>query len=145
MRSRCVSRAGVCVLLAMMLMAVFFVAKDGRGFAGYYNLGEATEQGEQVQGTLRVRGFNYSGADVKQAMVVLHHPAGLNVYSVSKPIRLLPALKDAKVAQQVTVPRHVYELWQKGGTPDVSIVYQDAQGTRIEKSVQVAPRPTAYF
>ena len=145
MRSRCVSRAGVCILLAMLLSTVLGFAKDGRDFAGYYNVADATEQGDQVQLTLRVRIFNYSGQDLRQALVVLHQPAHPGVYGVSKPIKLLPTLKDAKVSQQVLVPRHLYEQWQKGQAPDMSIVYVDAHGTRWEKSIQVAPRPVSYF
>jgi len=145
MQSRCVSRAGVCALLAMLLSSFLSFAKDGRDFAGYYNVADATEQGDQVQVTLRVRVFNYSGQDIRQALVVLHQPAGLGIYGVIKPIKMLPALKDGKVSEQVTIPRHVYEQWQKGDSPEISLVYHDAQGTRWEKSIQVAPRPVSYF
>jgi len=145
MQSRRISCAGVCVLLAMLLSTVLGFAKDGRDFAGYYNVADATEQGDQVQLTLRVRIFNYSSQDLRQALVVLHQPANPGVLGVSKPIKSLPALKDAKVNQQVLVPRHVYEQWQKGQAPEVSIVYVDEHGTRWEKSIQVAPRPVSYF
>jgi len=145
MRSRCVSRAGVCLLLAMLFSSVLAVAVDGRDFAGYYNVGDAADQGNQVQLTLRVRVFNYSGQDLRQALVVLHQPASTGIYAVSKPIKLLPALKDGKVSEQVTVPKHVYEQWQKGNAPELSIVYVDGHGTRWEKSIQVAPRPVSYF
>jgi|SRR5579862_914141 hypothetical protein len=145
MRSRCVSRAGVCVLLAMLLSTVLGFAKDGRDFAGYYNVADAVEQGNQVQLTLRVRVFNYSGQDLKGAVVVLHQAAAPGVFGVSKPIKLLPSQKDARVNEQVLIPRHVYEQWQKGLAPEVSIVYLDAHGTRWEKSIQVAPRPVNYF
>lgn len=145
MQSRRISRAGVCVLLAMLLSTVLGFATDGRDFAGYYNIADATEQGDQVQLTLRVRIFNHSSQDLRQALVVLHQPANPGVLGVSKPIKLLPTLKDAKVNQQVLVPRHVYEQWQKGQAPEVSIVYVDEHGTRWEKSIQLAPRPVSYF
>jgi hypothetical protein len=135
----------VCALLAVLFSTVLALAVDGRDFAGYYNVADASDQGSLVQLTLRVRVFNYSGQDLRQAVVVLHHPAGTGIYGVCKPIKLLPALKDGKISEQVTVPKHVYEQWQKGNAPEVSIVYVDAQGTRWEKNIQVAPRPVSYF
>ncbi len=46
-------------------------AKDGRDFSGYYSLTNVTEKGGQVEFTLALQLFNYSGADLKQAVVTV--------------------------------------------------------------------------
>ena len=72
------SRAGMFALFALtMLITGPAGAKDGRDFAGYYSLTNAAEKGGAVELTLALQLFNYSGADLKQAVVTVResHPS----------------------------------------------------------------------
>ena len=145
MRSTTFARAAACLSVIVLLANVTSFARDGRDFAGYYSVGNVTQQGELVQLTLNLQVFNYSAVDVKQAVIKLHESgAGLAVHGAFQPIKLFANNRDVKLRQQFTVPRHEYERWQNGVQPSLFIVYQDAAGRRWERTIEVAPRPAPF-
>jgi hypothetical protein len=87
--------------------------------------------------TLQVHLFNYSDADLKQAVVTLHasHPAP--TLAQFQPVKLWRNRGEVKLAQQVVVPRREFESWQKGSQPALFVVYHDANGQRWERFAQV--------
>jgi len=145
MRSATFSRGMACLFVVVLLANVASFAKDGREFAGYYSLGNVIQDGELVHLTLNLQVFNYSAADVKQAVIRLHESgAGLTVHGAFQPIKLLANNRDVKLKQQFVVPRHEYERWQNGVQPSLFIVYQDAAGQRWERTIEVTPRPAPF-
>ena len=145
MRSTICARALGCLFVTVLLANVVSFAANGRDFAGFYSVGNVTQQGELVQFTLNLQVFNYSAADVKQAVIKLHESgAGLTVHGTFQPIKLLANNRDVKLRQQFTVPLHEYERWQHGVQPSLFIVYQDAAGHRWERTIEVSSRPAPF-
>jgi hypothetical protein len=69
------------------LSAITLVAKNGRDFAGFYSLDKIVDQGGQVSGTLTFRLYNYSGTDLKQAMVTVREsPPGSRTLASYSPV-----------------------------------------------------------
>jgi hypothetical protein len=139
-------QAALPALLGLLLTASVGMAKDGRDFAGHYSIGGVSEQGDQVQLTLSLQLFNYSGADVKGATITLC-PAGPNVDVLARfaPVSLWRTRTGAKLSQQVTIPRHEYDMLMEGTQPNLRIVYTDAHGQTWEKTAQLSPRPAGLF
>lgn len=139
--SRALKTSALVLVAALLLLPVAGLAKDGRDFAGEYNVSNFVEQGDQMVFTLQVHLFNYSDADLKQAVVTLRasHPAP--ALAKFQPVKLWRNRGEVKLAQQVVVPRHEFELWQKGTQPALFVVYNDAKGQRWERFAQVTSRP----
>jgi hypothetical protein len=141
MRSMRFSRACISALFATLLLTtVTAFAKDGRDFAGSYNLSNAQEQGDQMRVTLNFQVQNLSNADVKNAVLTLRQNTGTVLVGETKPIKLLRDRGVAIVSRRFTVSRIEYEHWLQGSQPAVFIVYHDAKGTRWERYVQLASR-----
>jgi hypothetical protein len=126
---------------AVLLLPTAGLAKNGRDFAGVYNVSNVVEQGDQIVLTLQVRLFNYSDVDLKQAVVTLRvsHPAPLR--SQFQPVKLWRNRTEVKLAQQVVIPRREFELWRRGTQPSLFVVYNDAKGQRWERFAQLSQRP----
>jgi hypothetical protein len=129
------------LVTALLLLPIAGLAKDGRDFAGFYNVSNVVEQGDQMVLTFQVHLFNYSDADLKQAVVTLRasHPAP--ALAQFKPVKLWRNRTEVKLSQQLVIPRHELELWQKGTQPALFVVYHDANGQRWERFAQVSSRP----
>ena len=141
------SRAGsVAVFASLLLATIAAVAKDGRDFAGFYSLTDVHEQGEQVQVTLGLQIFNYSGADLRQAVVTVRqsHP-GIAVLGTSAPIELWRANARVIVKQDVTLSRDEFERWSGHSQPAVFVVYRDASGQERQAWTQLSQRPAVPF
>jgi hypothetical protein len=138
------SAAGV---LALFASAVIFTApaaaKDGRDFAGYYSLTNVTENGGQVEFTLALHLFNYSGADLKQAVVTVRSaPFGPGILSNFAPIKLWLSGRDVVVSQPIAIPREDFRRWSFRTPPAVFIGYRDEDGHAYRRPVQLSRRPT---
>jgi hypothetical protein len=134
------SRACVAALYATLLLTtVNALAKDGRDFAGFYNLAHPKIQGDHVRLTLNLQVHNNGKADVRHAVISLRQNTGLDLVGVSKPIVLLRSHDHVNLSQQFTVSRREYESWHQGSQPAVSIIYR-AMGKSWERSIQLAPK-----
>ncbi len=141
MRSMRFVRVCLAALLATLLLTtVTAFAKDGRDFAGSYNLSNPREQGDLMRVTLNFQVQNLSDADVKNAVITLRQNTGTVLAGETKPIKLLRDRGTVKVSQRFIVSRIEYEHWLQGSQPTVFIVYHDAKGTRWERYVQLASR-----
>ena len=129
------------LVTAVLLLPIAGLAKEGRDFAGFYNVSNVVEQGDQMVFTLQVNLFNHSDADLKQAVVTLRasHPAA--ALAQFQPVKLWRNHGEVKLSQQVVIPRHEFELWKKGTQPALFVVYHDANGQRWERFAQVSNRP----
>lgn len=135
-------------LRAAALAAIVFTAaaKDGRDFAGFYSLTDVSEQGDQIQVTLDIQLFNYSGADLKQTNV--------SVYPSRNPMEPLHSFSPVSIwrsrgyvvlKQTLLVSREQFEEWASGTQPNLAIVYTDASGEARERSAQLSRRPQIPF
>ncbi|MGD0360890.1 MAG: hypothetical protein ABSC93_08475 [Bryobacteraceae bacterium] len=136
------SRAG---MLALFALSTLFTgparAKDGRDFAGYYSLTDAAEKGGAVELTLALQLFNYSGADLKQAVVTVRSSPSPGVLGSFAPIKVWRSGSDVVIRQQMTVPRDVFERWSPRNQPVVFIGYSDENGQAFERPAQLSRRP----
>jgi hypothetical protein len=140
-----ISRFSWAMWIVVSLLISFSVtpmlAKDGRDFAGFYNVSNVVEQGDQIMVTLRVQVFNNSDADVKQAVLTLRqNPGG--------PLGTFPSVQlwrnhgEVRRTQQFVVPKHEFESWHRGGgQPAVMVVTYDENGQRHDRYVQLSTRP----
>ena len=139
----CLSRVYICVLLAMLVLTtVVGFGKDGRNFGGHYNITDVTQVGDRVQVTLSLQIFNYSGEELKQAVVTLResHPAS-GVIDTFDPIPAWRSEKSITLRRQVTITRDEYRRWTTKGQPNVFVIYRDADGRQFEWTAQLSLRP----
>ena len=135
-----VSRARFGILACLILLALSTAsAKDGRDFAGFYEVSEVVEFVEEFQVTLTVRVFNYSGAEVNNATVMLGDSFlhGEPYGSFITP-GYFQARESVRLSDRFTIPRREYEGWQEGRTPRLTIDYMDANGNTIHRPIELA-------
>jgi hypothetical protein len=143
MQSTSSSRAGV---LALFALSILFTgpagAKDGRDFAGHYSLTNVTEKSGEVELTLTLQLFNYSGADLKQAVVTVRaaHPVP-GILASFAPIKLWRSGRDVVVSQQLTIARGEYQRWSARTQPSVFVGYSGADGHAIQGWAQLGRLP----
>jgi hypothetical protein len=143
MRLTSFSRAGITALFALpMLFTGPAGAKDGRDFAGHYALTNVTATGGQVELTLALQLFNYSGADLKQAVVTIRsaHPVP-GVLASFAPIKLWRSGSGVVVRQQITITRDVFERWSGRTQPTVLVGYSDQDGHAYQRTAQLSRSP----
>ncbi len=135
------SRAGFGILALVVLMAASLSpAKDGRDFAGFYELGEVTDLGEFVRVPLTVRVFNYSDADVVGAKITLEDSLlpGEDLGSFAQIVNIRDR-ESARVSDSFLVPRREYDRWQQGVPPHLRIEYKDANENQQRHMVGLVP------
>ncbi len=113
------------------------LAENGRDFAGFYEVANVVDWGEDVSLTLRLRVFNYSGADVTDAVVLLNDPlffdqvyADLGVIDVAYRDQVL-------VSNEVTLPFDEYDRWREGHIPQISVEYLTIDGNPAWRPVEL--------
>lgn len=139
MRMDKISKTATAVLLATMSFATGAArAANGRDFAGYFSLNEATVQGEAVELKLTLHLMNYSGADVDDATVAIYqsHPNS-QLLATLGPIAHWGSGRDIVLARTLMVPADEFQKWRGRNQPALFIV--DRQERR--RWVQVTRRP----
>ena len=137
------TRYFVAALAAMLSATAAAPAKDGRDFAGFYSLTNATRQADQVRVTVTMQLFNYSGADLTQASVIVRETSpGDRVLGSYAPIELWHNGADLKVAMHILVPLQEYARWGGRLQPAVLVINHDDQGREWQRTVQVSRRAT---
>jgi len=126
-------RISVVVLLALALSAFAAPAND---FSGTYTLGAAAAAGKDVQLTIMLTVANNTSSSVSNATISLHEPkAGRIVYGQLTGLSLA-AGASMQVSGSFRVPQGLYESWQKGSSPAMSVTYNDAQGNPVQAFIQ---------
>lgn len=133
-------------MLALLALTVLSTgpisAKDGRDFAGYYSLTNVSESGSQVQFTLSLQLFNYSGADLQNAAITVQsgepRPDLLGSFP---PIKVWRNGSDVIVSRQITVARYLFERWSSRLTPAVFIAPGGENGYAHRRPAQLSRRP----
>jgi hypothetical protein len=134
----------VCVSAALVLLAsLAATAKDGRDFAGYFDVSDVHEQGELVQITLHLQLFNNGEGDVRNAIVALMESGpAVNLRGSFPPVRLWKRQQPIRMNQQFTVTRREFGEWMSGpAQPNLLIMFQDAKGQSWQRGAQMSRRP----
>jgi hypothetical protein len=121
------------VLLAFALSA--FAASSG-DFSGAYTLGAPAAAGKDVQITIMLNVANNTSSSIANATISLHEPnAGRVIYGRLAGLALA-AGSSTHVSGSFRVPQGLYESWQKGSSPAMSVTYSDAQGNPVQAFIQ---------
>lgn len=123
----------LCVILTALTLAAFAAGSD---FSGSYNLGTPSAAGDDVQITISLAVSNNTGANVRNAVIALHDPrAGRVTYGQLTGLSL-PAGERTEMNGSFTVPRALYESWQKGSSPAMSVSFTDAKGNAVRTFIE---------
>ncbi len=116
-------------------------AKDGRDFAGFYDLASITDLGDQVRFDFKLQVFNYSGTDLSNATITLRDslPPG-SVYATFGNVSMA-SNESVTQSQTVTVPKREYEQWRQGAQPNVIIWFRDSTNQNREQPVELLRQP----
>lgn len=133
---------GVAVVSAVLglLVALGAAAANGRDFAGFYQLGDIVDLGDQVSVPMNVQIYNYSGADVIAGQIVLEDslPPGDDLGSFAAAVDI-PDRGSVSASDTFTVPRAEYDRWQAGSSPRLRLDYTDAAGETHRAPVELVP------
>src|SRR6476619_1571771 len=122
------------VLLALALSA--FAAPAASDFSGTYTLGAAAAAGKDVQLTIMLTVANNTSSSIGNATISLHEPqAGRFVYGQLSGLSLT-AGSSTQVSGSFRVPQALYQSWQKGSSPAMSVTFSDAHGNPVQSSIQ---------
>ncbi len=116
------------------------LAADGRDFAGFYRYEKTADLPSGMkQVTLSLRLFNYSGADLTGAALVLENrlPLGATLGSVGGVS--IDDGADAVVSGSFTVPDAEFQRWRSGGAPQFVLEYFDDEGDKVQRPVELIP------
>jgi len=117
----------VCMFLVLTaFLATVAHAVVSSGFAASYSLGAPVASGADVQITISLAVTNNNSFDVSNASITLHDPRAARVTYGSLNGLALPAGAATPVSGSFKVPRQLYESWQKGSSPAMSVSFTDA-------------------
>ncbi len=133
-------KAAMLALFAL-LVSPLALAANGRDFAGFYQYANVGEMGTQEQVTLSVRVFNYSGADIADARLILQDPLLRATYGGFIRVSIQNG-GSAPVSGNFTIPIAEYERWQVGSVPHLWIEFTDAAGNSVRRPVELVPGRT---
>jgi hypothetical protein len=126
-------RISAVLLLALTLSAFAAPASD---FSGTYTLGAAAAAGKDVQLTIMLTVANNTSSSIGNATISLHEPqAGRVIYGQLTGLSLA-AGHSTQVNGSFRIPQGLYESWQKGSSPAMSVTYSDAQGNPVQTFIQ---------
>ena len=121
---------------ALLVFALSAFAASSNGFSGTYTLGVPAAGGKDVQVTIMLNVVNNTSSSIANAAISLHEPnAGRVIYGQLTGLSLA-AGSSTHVSGSFRVPRGLYESWQKGSSPAMSVTYSDAQGNPVQEFIQ---------
>jgi hypothetical protein len=122
--------------VALLALALGAFAASESDFSGTYTLGAAAASGKDVQLTIMLNVANNTSSSISNAAISLHEPnAGRVVYGWIAGLALA-AGSSTQVSGSFRVPHGLYESWQKGSSPAMSITYNDPQGNPVQQFIQ---------
>ena len=124
----------LCVILAAVVLTAN--AAPAGDFTGVFTLGAPSAAGENVQVNISLTITNNTGSDVRNAVLALHEPKAARVIYGQLTGLALPAGSGAQVNGFFTVPRGLYESWQKGSSPAMSVSFTDAKGNPVRTFIE---------
>jgi hypothetical protein len=151
--SRFVAIAAACAISMLAFQAAHvFAGRNTSNFGGDYKVIKVSEQGENVEVKLSMVVINNSGADVKDASILLRstlHPMpepSLAWEKQETPIKIAVLhFNEHKIVPPIvatfTIPKAEFERWTQRGTGAASftIDYVDASGEQRHERLDLAP------
>lgn len=120
-------------------------ATDGRDFAGFYEVTNATDLGNgQVEITFAVRVFNYADYDITSATVNLCDSSVPDVVYGTFPSVSLAQGQNLRLQGTFNIPQNEYDSWQQteaGGGPNLWIEFTDAGGNPVKLRIELVSAP----
>ncbi len=131
-----------CLILLTAVSVALCSGKNGRDFAGTFQIQNSVELGGMVQATLLLRVFNYSALDVHEATLTLVdsvHPHGAlgSMAGVS-----IPPRRNTQLKAEFTVPEREFQKWRNGSAPRLVLELPDAKGVKVRRPVELILGPT---
>jgi len=121
---------------ALLAFALSAFAASESDFSGTYTLGVPAPAGKDVQITIMLNVANNTSSSISNATISLHEPnAGRFIYGQLTGVSLA-AGSSTHVNGSFRVPHGLYESWQKGSSPAMSVAYNDAQGNPVQTFIQ---------
>jgi hypothetical protein len=121
---------------ALLAFALSAFAASASDFSGTYTLGAPAATGKDVQLTIMLNVANNTSSSISNATILLHEPnAGRVVYGELAGLSLA-AGKSTQVTGSFRVPQALYQTWQKGSSPAMSVTYSDAHGNPVQAFIQ---------
>ncbi len=124
------------LLLAASLTGILPAAALAGGFSGSYSLGAPAASGPDVEITISLAVTNNTSVDVGNASIALHDPRAARVTYGSLDGLALRAGAATQVNGSFKVPRQLYESWQKGSSPAMSVSFTDAKGNPVQMFIE---------
>lgn len=125
----------VCMFAVIAAFLAMAAHADG-GFTASYSLGAPAAAGEDVQVTISLAVTNNTSSDVNNASITLHDPRAARVTYGSLNGLALPAGAATQVSGSFKVPRQLYESWQKGSSPSMSVSFTDANRKPVQMFIE---------
>ena len=123
----------LAVITLSLVLSAFGAAGD---FTGTYSLGAPSLAGNDVQLTIMFNVANNTSSAVTNATVALHEPkAGRIIYGQVAGVSLSPG-HSTHISGSFRVPHALYDSWQRGSSPAMSVSYNDANGNPVQTFVQ---------
>ena len=131
----------VCCCLLFLAPAPA-LAQEGNEFAGAYDLSGVSATSDSYLVTLDLEFKNYGVSDVNYGTLTLEDSllseGGYLTYpAVYLPAVYLPAGSRVRLTWNVVVPAHLYQEWQKGLPPHLSLQYQAADGNSYSRRISL--------
>jgi hypothetical protein len=121
--------------MVLSVVMTAFPAPAG-DFTGTYTLGAPGAAGKDVQVTILLSLANNTSSSIGNATISLHEPkAGRVIYGKLSGLSLA-AGASTPVSGSFRIPRPLYDSWQKGSSPAISVSYNDAQGNPVQSFIQ---------
>ena len=122
--------------VALLTLGLSAFAVSASDFTGKYTLGAPAAAGNDVQITIMLTVANNTSSNISNATIELHEPrAGRIVYGKLAGVSLA-AGAGTQVNGSFRVPQDLYQSWQKGSSPAMSITYNDASGNPVQAFIQ---------
>lgn len=124
------------VLVVVSFLAMVAYAAPAGNFTGRYSLGAPVAAGEDVQVTISLDLTNNNSFDIHNAAIALHDPRAARLTYGSLNGLLLAAGATTPVSGSFKVPRALFESWQKGNSPAMSVSFSDADGKPVRMFIE---------
>ncbi|PYP85518.1 MAG: hypothetical protein DMG65_20505 [Candidatus Angelobacter sp. Gp1-AA117] len=124
------------LMMVVALLAMLACAPGASDFTGSYSLGTPSPSGQNVQINISLSLVNNTSSSIRNATITLHDPNAARVtYGELNGISL-PANTQADVNGVFTVPQSLYEAWQTGSAPAISVAYTNTRGKQVRTFIE---------
>ena len=137
MRRFQMSASAMAVLILALSFCSAAYSAGGRDFAGFYALTDAAQAGQNYTVTFTARVFNYSGAGVTGATLLLRGCPSPGAPCSSFSNIDIGTSRPVQLSTKIAIPAAVYAHWQHGGRPELEIEFTAPDGEKHSERVEL--------